>query len=529
VKSFSRVWPLALALAFLVVGSALGQEATGVIEGVVRRRGSDSGIAGVAVVLSGPVQRNATSDEEGRFTFAPVPVGDYSLRLSRAGFFALADGQRTAVVSTSISQEQSRQSVVAQLSPGSVISGRVLDANGLPLVAANISVFRGQYVDGRRSFVLTNSGSTNDRGEYRLSWLSPGDYLVRAETPSSAGPELSPAGGPTYFGGEAQPERALPVKVGIGQEVGPIDVRLQPDRRVLVSQLPPEPPPGPLRNETWNYYLSLRSPATFVDPPFVRASGGYFNSRVVPGLYSLFWILRRSENGRPESSETFYALTSVDVTEKDTVFPQRLLYKGKTVRGRILVNGSSPSASESIQVQLRDSVNPALGTLLPAQVVGRDGSVLFTDVFASTFWVEVARFAGHVVDLRQAGKSIYSTGKIDATNPSADFEIALVTGGGIVRGKIQSSVPLEIPATVVLVPEPPLRENLTLYRRVATSVDGAFEFTNLAPVGYRVYAFESLPAGAHQSAEYMQPYFAQGLEVAARANGVMTVNPPLSK
>jgi len=116
--------------------------------------------------------------------------------------------------------------LVLRLTPDAVISGRVLDANGVP--AENASV--GAISAGTAQFV-----STNDRGEFRIGGLHQGRYLIKAlgyQPPLP--PEIRTDGsaeinyGLTYYPSTALVKSAVPVQARAGQETGGIDVKLVP-------------------------------------------------------------------------------------------------------------------------------------------------------------------------------------------------------------------------------------------------------------------------------------------------------------
>jgi hypothetical protein len=68
--------------------------------------------------------------------------------------------------------------------------GRVLDSLGQPVPNASVDANQLWYPNGRPSWNAQNSKSTNDRGEFRLFGLSPGEYFIgvtprRANSPPS--------------------------------------------------------------------------------------------------------------------------------------------------------------------------------------------------------------------------------------------------------------------------------------------------------------------------------------------------------
>ncbi len=141
-----------------------------------------------------------------------------------------------------------------RLTRGAVITGRVLDEDGEALVRAIVAVERYQYVRGERQLVAAGGGVTDDRGQYRVFGLAPGDYYVSASTPGGPqGPgrgmqtfamagdgrggrgffggapdEPDPVGyAPTYYPGVINASDAGKVTVGPGQELEGIDFQAQ--------------------------------------------------------------------------------------------------------------------------------------------------------------------------------------------------------------------------------------------------------------------------------------------------------------
>ena len=75
---------------------------------------------------------------------------------------------------------QDLRDVVVKLMPAGIITGRVLDEEGDPVEAVSIQLLRPQYMNGKRQMTPQRGGVTNDLGEYRLSGIDPGRYLLSA-------------------------------------------------------------------------------------------------------------------------------------------------------------------------------------------------------------------------------------------------------------------------------------------------------------------------------------------------------------
>src|SRR6185503_1762361 len=79
---------------------------------------------------------------------------------------------------------------------GSVIAGHVSDEDGDPMPGANVRVMRYQYLQGDRRLTPAGNAQTDDKGQYRVWGLMPGDYYVSAVARSVGG-----RGGPFGRGG----------------------------------------------------------------------------------------------------------------------------------------------------------------------------------------------------------------------------------------------------------------------------------------------------------------------------------------
>jgi hypothetical protein len=128
-----------------------------------------------------------------------------------------------------------------------VITGRIQDEENEPLARATVRVLRFQYQRGERRLVPAGSDQTDDRGEYRVFGLPPGEYVVAAVAGAferfartTAGDALPPESdeplnyAPTYYPGVTSTVEAGRVAVGAGQEQAGIDfsLRLVPTARV---------------------------------------------------------------------------------------------------------------------------------------------------------------------------------------------------------------------------------------------------------------------------------------------------------
>jgi hypothetical protein len=187
---------VALVLSFaLVLSLALASPAsaqTGAISGVVTDSASRRPIAGalVSLQIQGPTQapnaggriERQITDSRGRFVFDELAASsDYVLRASKPGYldgrYATAPGL-TAVSRIALADGQwFSMADVAMIKVGA-IGGVVTDEAGDPVVGAFVRALVEITVGGRRQLAAGPTSKTNDRGEYRLTGLVAGRYIV---------------------------------------------------------------------------------------------------------------------------------------------------------------------------------------------------------------------------------------------------------------------------------------------------------------------------------------------------------------
>ena len=129
---------------------------------------------------------SAITDERGSYEIAELPEGRYTVTASKAGFVTLSYGQRRPrqpSVPVQLQQGEELRRVDFNLPRGSVITGRVLDEDGEPLISAAVQVFQYVYRQGQRELVPRGTDRTDDRGQYRVFGLEPGEYFVSTQVP----------------------------------------------------------------------------------------------------------------------------------------------------------------------------------------------------------------------------------------------------------------------------------------------------------------------------------------------------------
>jgi hypothetical protein len=129
--------------------------------------------------------------------------------------------------------------VTLNLIKGGVITGRVLNAAGEPVIAVNISIIRVRDAEGRPVTPQLNSSrptQSDDLGNYRLYGLRPGSYLVVANGGGFTSSRGTPYDGdlPVFYPSSTR-DTASEVHVTAGSVASGIDIRYRAEPGHVIS------------------------------------------------------------------------------------------------------------------------------------------------------------------------------------------------------------------------------------------------------------------------------------------------------
>ena len=402
---------------------------TATISGQVVALDTGRPLSRVRVILSAAElgeSRAVTTDQTGRYAVQNLPAGRYNVSASKAGFVSVAWGQRRPGRGGrpfQLADGERARGVDFLLPRGSVVTGHVFDEDGEPLVGAQVRVMRFSYVQGEKRLVPAGSGTSDDRGEYRVYGLLPGTYYVAATSTqsgaavmysqtgdmlmtftaelsgvaaSSGGATVSsgqpPGAGfaPTYYPGVTSVADALPIPVALQAEAGNVDFILQLVPTARVSGIVTAPDGGPAAGGS----ITLSPDDGGVTGRFlgqnyssgIRPDGTFMVMNVPPGRYVAF---ARGQGRR--AGEQLFGSLPVAVSGADVTGVSVGLTPGLTVSGTLSVDtgSSNPGNVTRVRVSLASLSSLPIPTPPPSGVL-LDGSFSITPVVAGTYLVRVS-------------------------------------------------------------------------------------------------------------------------------------------
>ncbi|MDX2031669.1 MAG: carboxypeptidase regulatory-like domain-containing protein [Blastocatellia bacterium] len=218
------------------------QRATGSIAGRVTLEGQPA--AGVEVVLkpTGDANvdianertppRTATTDAEGRYRMANLAAGLYRINVHAPAHVVAGDSANDfeAGKRVNLADNETAESVNFELTRGGVITGKVIDQEGHPVIAEVVHAFRLDEQGKRgRANALGSRFQTDDRGVYRIFGLEAGRYLVGAGASADDGVLRMSGGGffrRTWHPDAVEEAKAKIVEVRPGGVAEEVDIRM---------------------------------------------------------------------------------------------------------------------------------------------------------------------------------------------------------------------------------------------------------------------------------------------------------------
>ncbi len=551
-------------------------EGTATVEGVVTRIGTGEPIPLAAVqFVPTPTLNNVNTvgdldapdpppivrtDAGGRFVIDGLAPGDYRITAFRNGFVRQGFGQNEPGDPGAPVRLQAGRTFEAslQLTPAAVIVGRIVDGFGEPIPNAEVSAMSPpSNPDVQPALQPAASSSTDDRGEYRLFWLEPGEYIVSAtasRTDSSSlfamWTQAARSGGSyrnveprtenmaAFYPGVPDRARAAPVRVRAGEERAGVDIRLAVRTTFTISGrvVGPDPLARPTR-------VSARSSvpgATPLSDSFhsgtVDSRGNFVLADLEPGAY----VLQTQAQGI--AGRAYTARAPVVVTNRDVENVTLALRPGTDIAVNVFVEEpSAPWASEAVseldwsrvRVRLRDNDTVGFTVGFTGEPSDARGGFLIENVEPGEYAVTVNVPNGTLYLKRVlVGSEEIAPDAAITVEPgfSERLDVLLSPNGGRIQGAA-STTDGEPVANAAIILLPPDTSPTTSASRMAatgsrtlTDGSGNYSLAGIAPGDYLLFAWEATAQVPFLDPEFMRRFAARGERVVIREGDELTVN-----
>lgn len=534
------------------------QQATSTISGTVVKAGSGEPVKKAQITLSPSVfnsggdrtraqeypERNAVTDAAGAFEFANVAPGEYYLTAVRSGFRRQSDQDYGSAQMLIVRPGEQIRNIVLKISPTSAIRGRVVDEDGEPM--SDVAVRALRYVYFMRSKRLTQIGysQTDDRGEYRIGDLRPGQYYVLASPEST----VAPSGMrymPNFYPDASSLEGASELQLRSGDE-GEASFHLSPVKTVSIK--------GTILGgeEKSNISVALKPKAKNFDEDGrqgyarVGENGEFTIENVLPGAYVVsafcYVMPKTSKAGKRDEPRFLTAEEEVKVGDGDVTGLRLTLAEMNIqlveVSGQLNFKTPPQTSPEHLSiiaqaVQNNDDSDSYTGSGNASSISKTGGFTLRLRGGSSYFTLLVTNdraFQSYYTNaVLLDGRDVTTTGFTPGVGKSK-LEIVVGEDGALIEGTVLDSNGHPFPsAKIIAVPEDQYRDWYEDYGRAEADQNGHFSLPGMRPGEYRLYAWDIVEDGAYMDPAFTRMFDQKSVVVKAASNGKYEVKLNLNR
>ena len=468
--------------------------------------------------------------EDGKFEFTNVPAGKYSLRGAKRGYIAAAydqHGQFSSAIVTGAGLDT--ETLQLRLAPDAVIAGKVLDEAGEAVRKATVTVYHEDHSSGESRIRPGASAQTDDRGEYEITPLQPGNYFVSVTakpwyamhpaTPRSGwlAPANEASGEPasessssessssessskqlegaldrslfdvtypvTYYPDVVTSESAIPIPIQGGERLQ-LDFHLNPVPSLrLMFRVP--------KGENGEFNVpNLEQPA-FDGVNYVQSQSTHMIS---PGLWEVsgipagnYNVVIHSQAGPQQLSQINLAKDGEEI-DTDTGKSQPLAKIKATIQ--MADNQSPPRLTVSMREGSRQVAGASTQTSGTSKNENSD-ELEFDSIPPGKYEFSVFGQGNRyfVSRLSATGAEVSGRTLMVTAGSSPTVRLTVVSGSADVEGVVRKSGQAFSGAMVVLVPANPETDS-DLFRRDQSDQDGTFVLHNVIAGAYTILAIE---------------------------------------
>jgi protocatechuate 3,4-dioxygenase beta subunit len=197
------------------------------------------GVAGITVAattstspLDNRTVAKTTTDDDGKYQLTGLAAGQFSIMpLAKAFVVSTSGAYKQPGQSITVAEGETITKIDFALVRGGVITGRITDTDGRPVIGELVHVVSKDTPDTGRPTTMFDGprNKTDDRGIYRIYGLGPGNYKVSIGQTAAAGSvAIMGMGGSqytkTFYPGVAEEAKATVLEINEGTEVTNIDI-----------------------------------------------------------------------------------------------------------------------------------------------------------------------------------------------------------------------------------------------------------------------------------------------------------------
>lgn len=509
-KQRSRLLPSTLLLLVLYSfgGSAQtpSKAPTASISGRVTIDGK--GVAGITVAattsgspLDNRTVARTTTDDDGKYQLTGLAAGQFTIMPLAKAFVAGTSGAyKQPGQSITVAEGETITKIDFALIRGGVITGRITDTDGRPVIGERVNVVARDTPDTSSPMTMFDGprNRTDDRGIYRIYGVSPGNYKVSIGQAAGAGNvAIMGMGGSqytkTFYPGVAEEAKATVLEINEGTEVSNIDiVARKSGRGFSVSGRVVDADSGQPIPTVFVVHSSLNEGTQQLggmnfSGSQTDANGKFRLENIQPGHYAAYML------ATGEGTTSYSDQTPFDVTDGDVSGVEIKVHRGATISGVAVVENNFDAAVASLlqSVSMFAVSNTKGGTpSFSRSQIGGDGRFSFAGLAPGKVQFHVVGFPTPPKGLTLVRTELDGIEQREGIEVTAGAKITGVRlvfayGAGSIRGEVRAEDGI-LPAGVRL--QVVIRSATGDARKFTGVVDarGHFVVENIPPGAYEM-------------------------------------------
>ena len=367
------------------------------------------GVPGIAVGLirmeesmQQPTGHRTLTDDQGIYKITNVPPGKYQLTVVAPGLIP-AEGSLGNKIFL-ITKSETLDNIDFALVRGGVITGKVTDPDGRPLVEEHIMILPLEFGRGYSRYLPPPQTRTDDRGIYRVFGVPPGNYRIAAGQDEGGFGARALGYRRTYHPTATDMAQATIIEVSEGSEATNVDIALADSTggysargRIIDGDTG-----QPLANISYGVQKFITEHSSSgINTGAVTNKDGEFNLEdLSPGKYAVTIEVPPDSDWRAE-------YVQFEVTNEDVTGLIVKATKGGSASGVIVLEGTN---DKTIHERLRKArlyayaVNPdATRSSSVSATINQDGSFRIGGLSAGVISFAILAQRFHLVRIERAG------------------------------------------------------------------------------------------------------------------------------
>lgn len=505
-----RLLALIVSSATVSFGQAPVKESTGSISGNVTMGGKPA--AGITVVATlnlsffdNKTVAKAITDDAGNYKLTKLPAGKFNVMpMTKAYVVATGAVYKQAGQTVNLTDAEAATKVDFALVRGGVITGRITDSEGHPIIGERVTIAPKDSkpdVNSQMAMLGGPRNQTDDRGIYRAYGLGPGSYKVSVGQSAAAGGAVSIMGMggsqylKTFYPGVQDDARATIIEIKEGAEIANVDITVsKPGSGFSASGRVVDADSGqPVPNLYIGHSPVNEASQTMEGMGFsgnqTDANGKFRLEGLRPGKYAVFTFAVGQANTNYSEPAPF------EISDGDVTGLEVKVRRGGSISGvAVIENSSDPAAVALLQTVTVATSIQAKGLAAPSYAssqIAADGSFRFNGLAPGRARIFPQGFPTPPKGLTLVRTELDGLDQPDGIELTAGGNVTGVRlvfayGTGSIRGEVKIEGGSLPEGTMLQVSLQSTSDNRRLTR--ATEIDGRnrFSFANLPAGNYEL-------------------------------------------